>query len=372
MCKRMAALSGATVVLAALVAGLINGLPAASAQAFAAGGAGAGAVVSGESAVALINHFWTLQQSTRLVAALQCCFASCTHLCYTFTHASNSSSSQAAAGLPFPVPAALACTFHATRSPWGQPALLFGAPAAVLTPAGRTYSDVTLCCGGALDFSWTVCAPSASAVSKLADQACNCQVLLACRGQQPAVQQHVDHQSHALTGAAADAAVPTPAAVDAAVQCALHGDQTTGARSTINFTSLGKDVRLFTLPLLQHLHGIWQLASHTCPAAFVDNPAAGQALLQATTPNGTRTLRFPELGTVRLRHRCRQSIPHAMRGGWPRALTFCSACLRRFLDSGGDGDSEASLRSRPRQGNVFMMHSRLQLLFLACIIRDIC
>lgn len=34
--------------------------------------------------------------------------------------------------------------------------MLFGAPAGLLTPAGSAYSDVTLCCGGTLDFSWTV------------------------------------------------------------------------------------------------------------------------------------------------------------------------------------------------------------------------
>ncbi len=51
---------------------------------------------------------------------------------------------------------------------------------------------------------------------------------------------------------------------------------------------------------VQQPHGIWQLATRTCPAAFVDNPAAGQALLQAITPAGIRTLRFPQLGTVSL------------------------------------------------------------------------
>lgn len=50
---------------------------------------------------------------------------------------------------------------------------------------------------------------------------------------------------------------------------------------------------------VQQPHGIWQLASRTCPAAFVNNPAAGQQQLQAVTPNGTQILRFGTPGTVR-------------------------------------------------------------------------
>ena len=50
---------------------------------------------------------------------------------------------------------------------------------------------------------------------------------------------------------------------------------------------------------VQQPHGIWQLASRACPAAFVSNPAAGQQQLQAITPNGTQTLRFGIPGKVR-------------------------------------------------------------------------
>jgi hypothetical protein len=32
----------------------------------------------------------------------------------------------------------------------------FGVPAGLLAPGNKNYSDVTLCCGGTLDFSWMV------------------------------------------------------------------------------------------------------------------------------------------------------------------------------------------------------------------------
>lgn len=34
----------------------------------------------------------------------------------------------------------------------------FGVPAGLLAPGNKNYSDVTLCCGGTLDFSWMVSA----------------------------------------------------------------------------------------------------------------------------------------------------------------------------------------------------------------------
>jgi hypothetical protein len=36
------------------------------------------------------------------------------------------------------------------------PALLFGEAAGLLTADNSTYADVALCCGGVVDFTWTV------------------------------------------------------------------------------------------------------------------------------------------------------------------------------------------------------------------------
>jgi len=55
-----------------------------------------------------------------------------------------------------PAAAPLPCATFVTRSPWGVPALLFGQAPGLLTADNSTYSDATLCCGGVLDFTWTV------------------------------------------------------------------------------------------------------------------------------------------------------------------------------------------------------------------------
>jgi hypothetical protein len=48
------------------------------------------------------------------------------------------------------------CDTAVTRSPWGIPSLLFGAPPGLLTANNASYAPVTLCCGGTLDFRWSV------------------------------------------------------------------------------------------------------------------------------------------------------------------------------------------------------------------------
>lgn len=48
------------------------------------------------------------------------------------------------------------CDTDVSRTPWGIPSLLFGTPAGLLSPGNATYSDVVLCCGGTLDFRWSV------------------------------------------------------------------------------------------------------------------------------------------------------------------------------------------------------------------------
>jgi hypothetical protein len=48
------------------------------------------------------------------------------------------------------------CDTAVTRSPWGIPSLLFGAPPGLLTAGKTAYAPVTLCCGGTLDFRWSV------------------------------------------------------------------------------------------------------------------------------------------------------------------------------------------------------------------------
>ncbi len=60
---------------------------------------------------------------------------------------------------PSPALAAIPCATFVTRSPWGVPALLFGEAPGLLTADNSTYSDATLCCGGVLDFTWTVWRP---------------------------------------------------------------------------------------------------------------------------------------------------------------------------------------------------------------------
>ena len=57
---------------------------------------------------------------------------------------------------PSPAAAPVPCATFVTRSPWGVPALLFGESPGLLTADNSTYSDATLCCGGVLDFTWTV------------------------------------------------------------------------------------------------------------------------------------------------------------------------------------------------------------------------
>ena len=57
---------------------------------------------------------------------------------------------------PSPAPVPVPCSTFVTRSPWGVPALLFGESPGLLTADNSTYSDATLCCGGVLDFTWTV------------------------------------------------------------------------------------------------------------------------------------------------------------------------------------------------------------------------
>jgi len=152
----MANLAVASVLLAAL-AGL-SAVPAASAQAFAA--AGAGAVASDIGTCLASDELPCTKLTTRRHAKRRKVM---TAFAEKFNwkkprceDAARIMLPQAAAGLPFPVPAPVACAADVTRSPWGQPAMLFGAPAGLLTPAGSAYSDVTLCCGGTLDFSWTV------------------------------------------------------------------------------------------------------------------------------------------------------------------------------------------------------------------------
>jgi hypothetical protein len=53
---------------------------------------------------------------------------------------------------------------------------------------------------------------------------------------------------------------------------------------------------------MQQPHGIWQLATRACPAAFVNNPAAGQQQLEPITLSGTQSLRFGTPGTVSESH----------------------------------------------------------------------
>jgi hypothetical protein len=48
------------------------------------------------------------------------------------------------------------CDTAVTRSPWGIPSLLFGAPPGLLTAGKTAYAPVTLCCGSTLDFRWSV------------------------------------------------------------------------------------------------------------------------------------------------------------------------------------------------------------------------
>jgi len=63
----------------------------------------------------------------------------------------------AAAGVGFPSPAPVVpCTSTVNIIPWGVPSLIFGQPAGLLTPDNKTYSDVTMCCNGTINFSWTV------------------------------------------------------------------------------------------------------------------------------------------------------------------------------------------------------------------------
>ena len=70
----------------------------------------------------------------------------------------GSGNALAAAGAgfaPLPPPAP-ACETNASITPWGVPSLIFGQPAGLLTPNNATYSDITLCCGGVINFNWTV------------------------------------------------------------------------------------------------------------------------------------------------------------------------------------------------------------------------
>ena len=55
-----------------------------------------------------------------------------------------------------PPPPSPACTSFKAIVPWGVPALIFGQPPGLLTANNATYADVTLCCGGILQFQWTV------------------------------------------------------------------------------------------------------------------------------------------------------------------------------------------------------------------------
>lgn len=52
------------------------------------------------------------------------------------------------------------CVTNADVSPWGQPALLYGVPQGLLTVNNKTYSDVNLCCGGLMTFTFTARSPS--------------------------------------------------------------------------------------------------------------------------------------------------------------------------------------------------------------------
>lgn len=51
------------------------------------------------------------------------------------------------------------CVTNADVSPWGQPALLYGVPQGLLTANNKTYSDVNLCCGGLMTFTFTARGP---------------------------------------------------------------------------------------------------------------------------------------------------------------------------------------------------------------------
>lgn len=48
------------------------------------------------------------------------------------------------------------CDTAVSRSPWGIPDLLFGSPPGLLMADNSSYAPVTLCCGGTLDFRWSV------------------------------------------------------------------------------------------------------------------------------------------------------------------------------------------------------------------------
>ena len=48
------------------------------------------------------------------------------------------------------------CETLVDRTPWGIPKLLFGDPPGLLTKDKSRYTDVVLCCGGLMQFNWTV------------------------------------------------------------------------------------------------------------------------------------------------------------------------------------------------------------------------
>ena len=143
----------------------------------------------------------------------------------------------------------------------------FGVPAGLLAPGNKVYSDVTLCCGGTLNFSWMV------TLTLLPTLAIHCGMLIRCV---PAVACCCQETCYA--------------------QSTIHNDQSSrpwaedGCRVCKAFCQCVSPA--------QQPHGIWQLASRACPAAFVNNPAAGQQQLQAITPNGTQILRFGTPGKV--------------------------------------------------------------------------
>ena len=77
-----------------------------------------------------------------------------------------------------------------------MPALLFGESPGLLTADNSTYSDGTLCCGGVIDFTWTV-RHAFHAQLALSDDASRWAARLMLRGSQDSRPQDV-RQAHAV------------------------------------------------------------------------------------------------------------------------------------------------------------------------------